>query len=164
MAELNRSPFDIAEGESEIIAGFHTEYSGFKFALFYMAEYLALFAFSALCATLFLGGHNGPLLPSWLWLFGKMFLLLCLMIWARGTFPRLRVDQLMGFSWKFLLPLALINIFVAGLWFVLPRDGVAGQAVAWLVCTGILVVSYVVLSRINAPPAVQRRRYRYADL
>lgn len=165
MAELNRSPFDISEGESEIIAGFHTEYSGFKFALFFMGEYLNTIAFSGLAASLYLGGWNGPaFVPSWLVLFGKMFGLILLMMWARGTFPRLRVDQLMGFSWKFLLPLVLVNIFATGLWFSLPRATFVEKLVAWGVAAAILVPTYLGLARANAGPSARKRTYRFADL
>ena len=119
LAETNRSPFDLPEAESEIIAGYFTEYSGFKFALFFLGEYIAMFAISGLAVTLFLGGGAGPGVASlsWLsavWFLVKIFALIAVMIWLRGTLPRLRVDQLMGFAWKFLLPLSVLNIFIAG--------------------------------------------------
>jgi NADH-quinone oxidoreductase subunit H len=114
-AELNRTPFDILEAESEIVAGYHTEYSGMKFGLFYVAEYINLIAVSAIVTTLFLGGWKGPFLPPYIWFVIKIFLLFFLFMWLRGTLPRLRIDQLMGFAWKFLLPLALLNIFLTGL-------------------------------------------------
>ncbi|MBI1948657.1 MAG: NADH-quinone oxidoreductase subunit NuoH [Deltaproteobacteria bacterium] len=165
MAELNRSPFDIAEGESEIIAGFHTEYSGFKFALFFMAEYLSTIAFSALASSLYLGGWNGPaFLPSWLVLFLKIFGLIFVMMWIRSTLPRLRVDQLMAFSWKFLLPLAIVNIFATGLWHVLPRATLADKAVAWGAAALVLIPTYLLLAKLNGGRATEQRRYRYADL
>ena len=113
-AELNRTPFDLLEAESEIVAGYHTEYSGMKFALFYLGEYTHAFAISAIVVTLFLGGGNGPLLPAALWFMIKVLLVFALLFWMRSTLPRLRVDQLMGFAWKFLFPLALINIFITG--------------------------------------------------
>jgi NADH-quinone oxidoreductase subunit H len=120
-AESNRSPFDLPEGESEIIGGFMTEYSGFKYAVFFMAEYFGMFAVSGLAITLFLGGWQAPLpflgwVPTLVWFFAKLLGLICLFIWVRGTLPRLRADQLMNFAWKFLLPLALINVLVAALW------------------------------------------------
>src|SRR5580765_7294032 len=120
-AESNRSPFDLPEGESEIIAGYYIEYSGFKFALFFLGEYIGLFAISGLAITLFLGGWHAPLpfltwIPSYVWFFSKLLALICLFIWVRGTLPRLRMDQLMNFAWKFMLPLALINIVVTGIW------------------------------------------------
>src|SRR5688572_29163007 len=120
-AEANRTPFDIPEAESEIIAGYLTEYSGFKYALFFLGEYLGLFAMSALGITLFLGGWLPPItylgvVPSWLWFFLKLLAMIGLFIWVRGTLPRLRTDQLMAFACKFMLPMTLINIFVAALW------------------------------------------------
>ena len=118
LAETNRSPFDLPEAESEIIAGYFTEYSGFKFALFFLGEYIAMFAISGLAVILFLGGGHGPGSDiAWLacgWFLAKLFGLIAIMIWLRGTLPRLRVDQLMAFAWKFLLPLSLLNIFVTG--------------------------------------------------
>lgn len=115
MAETNRAPFDIAEAESEIVSGFHTEYSGMKFSMFFLAEYTHMFIVSAVAAILFLGGWSGPVLPGVIWFFGKTYFLITVMIWVRWTFPRLRVDQLMGFAWKFLVPLAFINILATGL-------------------------------------------------
>jgi len=119
LAETNRSPFDLPEAESEIVAGYFTEYSGFKFALFFLGEYIAMFAISGLAVTLFLGGGNGPGadLHPWVpvvWFLAKVCALISLMIWLRGTLPRLRVDQLMAFAWKFLLPLSLMNILLTG--------------------------------------------------
>lgn len=113
-AEIERSPFDLLEAESEIVAGYHTEYSGMKFALFYLGAYGHALAVSAIVTTLFLGGWQGPLLPPFLWFVIKVILVFVLLVWMRSTLPRLRVDQLMGFGWKFLLPLALINIFITG--------------------------------------------------
>ena len=115
MAEVNRTPFDLLEAESEIIAGFHTEYSGMKFGLFYLTEYAEVLAVSAIATTLFLGGWQGPLLPPWMWFFIKLFSLFAIIIWIRSTLPRLRIDQVMGFAWKFLLPLALINLLLTAL-------------------------------------------------
>ncbi|MBI3333237.1 MAG: NADH-quinone oxidoreductase subunit NuoH [Candidatus Omnitrophica bacterium] len=124
LAEVNRTPFDLPEAESEIVAGFHTEYSGMKFALFYMAEFLSALAISALLAVLFLGGWDGPgLLPDWIWMGAKTFLMIFAMIWIRGTWPRFRIDQLMGFAWKVLLPVSLANLFGAALWSLWPGFG-----------------------------------------
>ncbi|MFQ5990065.1 MAG: NADH-quinone oxidoreductase subunit NuoH [Candidatus Methylomirabilales bacterium] len=109
-AELNRAPFDLPEAETELVAGFHTEYSSMKFALFFLAEYAHMIAASALATTLFLGGWQGPLLPPVIWFFLKVFGFLFLFIWLRATLPRFRYDQLMGFGWKILLPLALANV------------------------------------------------------
>jgi NADH-quinone oxidoreductase subunit H len=115
IAETNRVPFDLPEAETELVAGFHTEYSAMKFALFFLAEYVNMFTVSMLATTLFLGGWNGPFVHQLPWLgvfyfFGKVVLFLFLYIWLRGTLPRFRFDQLMNFGWKFLVPLALINI------------------------------------------------------
>ncbi|PKB64780.1 MAG: NADH-quinone oxidoreductase subunit H [SAR202 cluster bacterium Io17-Chloro-G3] len=111
-AELNRSPFDLVEADSELIAGYHTEYSGMKFGLFQLAEFAAVLTTSGVMATLFLKGWEGPFLPSHVWFLLKVFFFAFVMIWVRATLPRLRVDQVMAFAWKFLFPLSLINIFV----------------------------------------------------
>jgi NADH-quinone oxidoreductase subunit H len=135
LAETNRAPFDLPEAEQELTAGYHTEYSGMKFALFFMAEYIKMIAVSALSVTFFFGGWLPPL-PNvlqgfweaiggftWLspiWFGAKVLLLLMVMVWIRATLPRLRYDQLMNFGWKFLLPLALLNVVLtAGLMVVL---------------------------------------------
>jgi NADH-quinone oxidoreductase subunit H len=162
-AESNRSPFDIPEGESEIVAGYFLEYSGFKFALFFLGEYLGMFAISALGITLFLGGWTAPMsfltwVPSYLWFFGKLLVLICFFIWVRGTLPRLRMDQLMGFAWKFMLPLALINIVVAGIWHYM-----GAGVLAWLVCGAMVASAYVLLGRGLAGKKLGPRKYRYAD-
>jgi len=117
IAETNRVPFDLPEAETELVAGFHTEYSAMKFALFFLAEYANMFTVSMLATTLFLGGWNGPFVHQLPWLgvfyfLGKVILFLFLYIWLRGTLPRFRFDQLMNFGWKFLVPLAIINIFL----------------------------------------------------
>jgi NADH-quinone oxidoreductase subunit H len=125
-AETNRAPFDLAEAESELTAGFHTEYSGMRFALFFLAEYVNIFIVCAIGATLFLGGwmpfHIGQLeafnhvmdfIPSSLWFFGKTFFLIFLIMWFRWTFPRLRIDQLLNLEWKYLLPISMFNLLLA---------------------------------------------------
>ncbi|MCL6549012.1 MAG: NADH-quinone oxidoreductase subunit H, partial [Alicyclobacillus sp.] len=109
-AELNRTPFDLPEAESELVAGYHVEYAGFRFAFFMLTEYLYVFAMGGLMATLFLGGWTGPWLPGWLWFAIKVFAFIFFQFWLRATMPRIRVDQLMSFSWKVLLPLALANL------------------------------------------------------
>ncbi len=129
IAEVNRTPFDTPEGESELVGGYHTEYSGMKFALFQMAEFLSAFAICAMAVTLFLGGWNGPLLPSWLWFMIKSLALFFVLIWLRGTFPRFRIDQVMAFAWKFLLPLSLANIFVVAVDYFI--QGILGFALGW---------------------------------
>jgi NADH-quinone oxidoreductase subunit H len=112
IAEVNRSPFDLPEAESEIVAGFHTEYSGMGFALFFLAEYANTFAVSALATTLFLGGWLGPILPPFIWFFLKAYFVFFVMVWVRSTLPRVRYDQLMKVAWKVALPTAL---FLVGL-------------------------------------------------
>jgi NADH-quinone oxidoreductase subunit H len=117
IAETNRVPFDLPEAETELVAGFHTEYSAMKFALFFMAEYINMFTVSMLATTLFLGGWNGPFVKQIPWLgplyfIGKVIFFLFLYIWLRGTLPRFRFDQLMNFGWKFLLPVAILNIIL----------------------------------------------------
>ncbi|HEY6190630.1 MAG TPA: NADH-quinone oxidoreductase subunit NuoH [Pyrinomonadaceae bacterium] len=117
IAETNRVPFDLPEAETELVAGFHTEYSAMKFALFFMAEYINMFTVSMLATTLFLGGWNGPFIKQLPWLgpiyfLGKVIFFLFLYIWLRGTLPRFRFDQLMNFGWKFLLPVAILNIIL----------------------------------------------------
>jgi NADH-quinone oxidoreductase subunit H len=114
-AEINRSPFDLMEADQELVAGFHTEYSGMKFAMFYLVEYAEAIAISAIITTLFLSGWRGPLLPPWLWFIVKVFIVFFVMVWTRATLPRVRIDQLMAFAWKFLFPLALINLFITAI-------------------------------------------------
>lgn len=113
-AEANRTPFDLPEAEQELVAGFNIEYSGMKFAMFFLAEFVNMFTVSAIATTVFLGGWNGPFLPSWVWFLGKTLAMVFLFMLFRWTFPRLRVDQLMEFAWKVLLPLAFVNIIYVG--------------------------------------------------
>ncbi len=115
VAETNRAPFDLPEAESELVSGYHTEYGGLKFAMFFLAEYVNMIIISALGATLFLGGYSGPFLPGFLWLIIKIAVLLFLFIWLRATLPRLRYDRLMKFGWKILLPLATLNLVVTAI-------------------------------------------------
>jgi len=164
LAESNRSPFDLPEGESEIIAGYYVEYSGFKFALFFLGEYLGMFAISGLGITLFLGGWGAPLpflawVPSYLWFFAKLLAIIFFFIWVRGTLPRLRMDQLMNFAWKFMLPMALMNLVTAGVWHFLPHG-----VLRWLVCSLLVVVPYVVLGRgLMQDSKLGKRVYRFAE-
>ncbi len=111
-AETNRAPFDIPEAESELIAGFHTEYSGMRFAMFFFAEYTNMFIVSMVAAVIFLGGWHGPLLPGPLWFLLKVYGCILVMMWFRWTFPRTRFDQLMSFCWGVLIPLAIANLIV----------------------------------------------------
>jgi NADH-quinone oxidoreductase subunit H len=112
LAEMNRCPFDLLEADSEIVAGYHTEYSGMKFAMFYLGEYGHAVLYTAVISTLFLGGWQGPLLPPIIWLLIKMILVFFVIVWIRSTLPRMRVDQLMSFAWKALLPMSIINLFI----------------------------------------------------
>ncbi|MBF0552623.1 MAG: NADH-quinone oxidoreductase subunit NuoH [Deltaproteobacteria bacterium] len=111
-AETNRAPFDIPEAESELVAGFHTEYSGMRFALFFLAEYSNMLIVAAVATTLFFGGWHGPWLPGWMWFFLKVYTLVFVIMWVRWTFPRLRFDQLMNFSWKVMIPISLVHLVV----------------------------------------------------
>jgi NADH-quinone oxidoreductase subunit H len=115
VAETNRAPFDIPEAESEIVAGYHTEYTGMKFGLFQMGEYVTTFAQCCIITILFLGGWQGPLLPSYIWFGIKVSALIFVFMWMRGTLPRLRVDELMAFAWKTLIPITLVNILLTGI-------------------------------------------------
>jgi NADH-quinone oxidoreductase subunit H len=163
-AETNRSPFDLPEGESELVAGYFTEYSGFKFAEFFLGEYVGMLSISGLGTTLFLGGWSAPLaalgwVPSWLWFFAKIMLSMCVYIWLRGTLPRLRQDQLMNFAWKFVLPLTLLNLFVTALWRFL---GLGWER--WVICSAILILAYVAMGRVGMRREhFGPRSYRYAD-
>ncbi|MGA6925177.1 MAG: NADH-quinone oxidoreductase subunit NuoH [Desulfosarcina sp.] len=114
MAESKRIPFDLPEAENELGAGFHTEYSGMRFGLFFLGEYVHVQVLGALTAVFFLGGWRGPLLPPVVWLMLKIFIVAVIMIWVRGTLPRLRYDQLMALGWKVLVPVALVNIVLTG--------------------------------------------------
>jgi len=163
-AETNRSPFDLPEGESELVAGYFTEYSGFKFALFFLGEYLGMLSISGLGTTLFLGGWAAPLaslswVPSWIWFFSKVMLSIGVFIWLRGTLPRLRQDQLMNFAWKFVIPMTLLNLLVAALWRFMGEG-----LLRWVVCSSILILVYVVAGRTGMRAKhFGPRSYRYAE-
>jgi NADH-quinone oxidoreductase subunit H len=139
-AEINRSPFDLLEADSELTAGFHTEYSGMRFAMFYLVEYAEAIAMSAIISTLFLGGWRGPLLPPWLWLIIKTIIVFFLMIWVRMTMPRVRIDQLMGLAWKFLFPAALINLFITAVQVLVWPD-----ALSWIMVVINFAVAAIVI-------------------
>ncbi len=135
LAEINRTPFDLMEADSEIIAGFHTEYSGMKFALFYLMEYAEVLAMSALVSTFFLSGWQGPFLPGWLWLLVKIVLVFFVIMWIRAVLPRVRIDQLMSFAWKFLFPLALLNLAVTAI-----------EVILWPTVTALLIPVNIVIA------------------
>lgn len=166
-AESNRSPFDLPEAESELIAGHLTEYSGFKYALFFMAEYFGMCALSAMAVTLFLGGWQAPLpvlefIPSYAWFGLKLLALLVGFIWIRATMPRLRMDQLTRLAWKFLVPLALINLGTAAFWSL--TGGWTGPLylARWAVALALVVVPFVTLGR-HLSAGNGPRTYRYAS-
>ena len=200
VAEVNRTPFDMPEAESELVGGFHTEYSGMKFALWYMAEFLESFTVCAFTTTFFLGGWHGPdfpfwklaallaicigtaarlplparitgavvlvaagalwraePIPSWIWFLAKTYGLFFVMVWFRGTLPRLRVDQLMGLAWKFFLPMGLANIVATGLW--VGNAFPFGTAYSSIVLVG----TSLLLVFINSPAPLHPRTYTFAD-
>jgi NADH-quinone oxidoreductase subunit H len=170
LAESNRSPFDIPEAESELIAGHLTEYSGFKYALFFLAEYFGTFSVAGLSTTLFLGGWHAPfefleVVPSYVWFFSKLMAVVCLFIWIRGTVPRLRVDQLLNFAWKFMLPMSLLNLFVTAVWhFTAVWDFGGALAARWLLCAALFAVPYALLGRaLTGRRHITRRVYRFAS-
>ncbi len=166
LAESNRSPFDLPEAESELIAGHLTEYSGFKYALFFMAEYFGLTALSGLGVTLFLGGWQAPfplleVVPSYLWFMGKLILMIVFFIWVRGTLLRLRIDQLTRLSWQFLVPLALLNVGNAAFWVLSAHWAGPLQLVRWALSLAIVIVPFVVMGR-SLTAGYAPRTYRYA--
>src|SRR2546426_7579154 len=164
LVESNRTPFDVPEGESEIVAGHMTEYSGFKYATFFLAEYIGMFAISGLSVTLFLGGWHAPgravdFLPSYVWFFAKLSALLFVYIWLRGTLPRTRIDQIMNFAWKFMLPMAFTCIVAAAVWHYAGR-GPAG----WLWSLAVIAAVYFTLSiLLDTRRKFAPRTYRFAE-
>jgi NADH-quinone oxidoreductase subunit H len=164
LVESNRTPFDMPEGESEIVAGHMTEYSGFKYAIFFLAEYFGMFAVSGLAVTLFLGGWHAPLpflefVPSYVWFFAKLATLLFVFIWIRGTLPRMRIDHVMNFAWKFMMPMAFTCIIAAAIWHYQ-----AQSFTRWLWSLGILLAVYFALSRfLKTGRNLSTRTYRFAE-
>jgi NADH-quinone oxidoreductase subunit H len=164
IAESNRTPFDLPEGESEIVAGHMTEYSGFKYALFFMGEYLGLFAISGLGVTLFLGGWQAPLpflafIPSWCWFFAKLGFVIFLFLWVRATWPRVRIDQLLGLAWRWLIPTALLVIPSAAIW------KFAGQGIlGWICALPVAALpTAIALFRYRKHLSPAHRVYRFAE-
>jgi NADH-quinone oxidoreductase subunit H len=164
IAESNRTPFDLPEGESEIVAGHMTEYSGFKYALFFMGEYLGLFAISGLGVTLFLGGWNAPspwltMVPSWCWFFAKLAVIIFVFLWIRATWPRVRIDQLLALAWRWLIPSALLVIPATAIW-KYTGEGIVG----WLSALPVAILPTVfAFSRYRKAHAPARRVYRFAE-
>ena len=166
LAESNRSPFDLPEAESELIAGHLTEYSGFKYALFFMAEYFGLTALSGLGVTLFLGGWQAPfevlqVIPSYLWFMMKLIGMIVFFIWVRGTLLRLRIDQLTRLAWKFMVPLALLNLGNAAFWVLSIHWSGPLQLVRWAVSFAVIVIPFVVMGR-SITTGYGPRTYRFA--
>jgi len=164
LVESNRTPFDVPEGESEIVAGHMTEYSGFKYATFFLAEYLGMFAVSGLAVTLFLGGWHAParvleFVPSYIWFFAKLSTLLFVYIWLRATLPRTRVDQMMSVAWKFMLPMSFTCVIAAAVWHYAGR-GLRG----WLWSLFVILIVYTALSiLLDTRRKFARRVYRFAE-
>lgn len=164
LVESNRTPFDVPEGESEIVAGHMTEYSGFKYATFFLAEYLGMFALSGLSVTLFLGGWHAPfpvleIIPSYVWFFLKLSALLFVYIWVRGTLPRMRVDQMMNLAWKFMLPMSFACIIAAAVWHYAGH-----RLLAWLCSLGVVAIVYFALSLfLGRGRKFAPRQYRFAE-
>jgi NADH-quinone oxidoreductase subunit H len=164
LVESNRTPFDVPEGESEIVAGHMTEYSGFKYATFFMAEYIGMFAITGLAVTLFLGGWHSParaleFIPSYVWFFAKLSVLLFVYIWLRGTLPRTRVDQIMNFAWKFILPMSFTCVIAAAVWHY-ARRGLRG----WLWSFFVIAIVYTALSMLlDTQRKFAPRVYRFAE-
>ncbi len=148
IAETGRSPFDLLEAESEIVAGFHTEYSGMKFALFFLGEYVNALAVSFVFSTLFLGGYAGPILPPYVWILLKAALVFFVFMWLRGTLPRVRIDQMHALNWKFLVPMSTVNLVLVMLVLKLfPTSESAAQAFGGLLVTPW--VQTIILAAVN---------------
>jgi len=156
LAEANRSPFDLLLGESEIVAGHNLEYSGMRFAMFYIGEYAHIFVIGALTTTLFLGGYQGPILPGYMWFLIKTMAVVYVVLWIPCTWPRMRIDQLLDFSWKLLVPLNLANLMLVALVFKLAGTGLLGSLLSLVVNVGLLVAVGTFLVR-RARSSTSRR-------
>lgn len=157
LAELNRTPFDLLEADSEIVAGYFIEYSGMKFAMFFLAEYINLFMVAGMISTLFLAGWQWPILPSWLWFFIKTIGVIFVMMWIRATFPRFRIDQMLGFAWKVLVPVSLVNLFLVALVAKMLEPGWARTGVLFVSNLALLAGAMTILMY-NARRQEQRAR------
>jgi len=146
VAETNRAPFDLPEAETELISGFHTEYSGFRFSFYFLAEYISMIVISLLAATLFLGGILGPIADGVWWLVLKAMIFLFFYIWLRATLPRFRYDQLMGIAWKVLLPLVLANILFTGLLRLNANDEISAMTTAIVTGVAVVVIGAIMLT------------------
>lgn len=158
LAEANRSPFDLLLGESEIVAGHNLEYSGMRFAMFYIGEYAHIFVIGALTTTLFLGGYQGPILPGYIWFLIKTMAVVFVVLWIRCTWPRMRIDQLLDFSWKILVPLNLANLMLVALVLKVAGTGLLGGALSLLVNVGLLVGVGAVMVRFARRSTSRRTR------
>ncbi|MDD5350238.1 MAG: NADH-quinone oxidoreductase subunit NuoH [Chthoniobacteraceae bacterium] len=171
LSESNRCPFDLPEGESEIIAGHLTEYSGFKYAIFFMAEYVGMFAVNGLLVTLFLGGYNAPFpflewVPTWCWFFIKLWAVALSMVWVRTTLPRFRIDQMMQFAWKFLLPMSFVTLLAAAAWYYAGQGPKAWMSpAAWSASALIVLLSYLLLGTFcfTRRHSATNRRYLFSE-
>ncbi len=166
VAETNRSPFDSPEAESELIAGHLTEYSGFKYALFFMAEYFGMCALCGLGVTLFLGGWQAPapfleFIPSYLWFGMKLLAVIFCLMWVRATLLRLRIDQLMRLAWKFLVPLALVNLANVAFWQLTETWSTPLQVARWAISLALVILPFVLIGR-SLSTGLGKRTYRYA--
>ena len=158
-AELNRAPLDLMEAESELVAGYHTEYSGMRFAFFYLGEYMAMLSSTAIMVTVFFSGWKGWLFPPYLWFLVKMHLLFIVFLWMRATLPRVRVDHLMNFAWKFLLPVAFINILIVGVELKIWEDFPWPLLFLNIPLAGVVVVGWLKLVKLTpARTPVERLR------
>ncbi len=157
LAELNRTPFDLLEADSEIVAGYFIEYSGMKFAMFFLAEFINLFMVAGMITTLFLAGWQWPILPSWLWFLIKTVAVIFVIMWIRSTIPRFRIDQMLSFAWKALVPVSLVNLFLVALVAKLLAPGWARTGVLFVSNLALLAGAMAIM-QYNARKQEQRAR------